>query len=102
MDLRICHVNQGEYYDVCNVEFAKDGDIKKKCASDAAKVMLEGKCILDQIARLSKLKKDKVKDLEVFNMQFCGKVYFLLKFIWSSPNYCFNFRFERGCYQHSV
>lgn len=40
MDLRICHVNQGEYYDVCNVEFAKDGDIKKKmrfgcCEGDA-------------------------------------------------------------------
>ncbi|CAO3698426.1 unnamed protein product [Rhizopus stolonifer] len=72
VDLRICFQYQGRLYDVCNVEFARNGDIEKKCVSDAAKVILEGKCILDQIVKIAKLDNDDAKELQVLNLQFCG------------------------------
>lgn len=72
VDLRICLSYEGKLYDVCNVEFARNGDIQKKCVSDATKVMLEGKCILDQIVRLAKLDDDSAKELQILNLQFCG------------------------------
>ncbi|KAG2231837.1 hypothetical protein INT48_005620 [Thamnidium elegans] len=71
VDLRICLHYKELFYDVCNVEFARNGDIEKKCVSDATKVMLEGKCILDQIVKLAKLDDD-AKELQVLNLQFCG------------------------------
>ncbi|GAA5811357.1 hypothetical protein MFLAVUS_004791 [Mucor flavus] len=74
VDLRVCFQNEGKYYDVCSVEFARDGDIERKCVSDAAKVTLEGKCILDQTVEIAKVDDDDAKELQVLNLQFCGKI----------------------------
>lgn len=51
----------------------RNGNIEKKCASNVAKVTLEGKCILDQIIKIAKLDNDNAKELQVLNLQFYGK-----------------------------
>ncbi|RCH91805.1 hypothetical protein CU098_005026, partial [Rhizopus stolonifer] len=50
----------------------RNGNIEKKCASNVAKVTLEGKCILDQIIKIAKLDNDNAKELQVLNLQFYG------------------------------
>lgn len=45
------------------MEFAKNGDIEEKCVSDAAKAMLEGKRIWDQIVKTAKINSKEAKEL---------------------------------------
>ncbi|KAI9313439.1 hypothetical protein BX666DRAFT_688503 [Dichotomocladium elegans] len=59
-------------YDLAKIEFAKNGDISRKTISDGAKVMLEGKCIIDQLAKVCKLDRKRAQKLRVMNMQICG------------------------------
>ncbi|KAI9313443.1 hypothetical protein BX666DRAFT_1976560 [Dichotomocladium elegans] len=59
-------------YDLAKVEFAKNGDIRRKTISDGAKVMLEGKCIIDQLVKVCKLDRKRAQKLRVMNMQVCG------------------------------
>ncbi|KAG2234748.1 hypothetical protein INT48_000097 [Thamnidium elegans] len=59
VDLRICLHYKERLYDVCNVEFARNEDVEKKCVPDATKI--------------AKLDDDDPKELQVLNLQFCGK-----------------------------
>lgn len=79
VDLRVCLKHGDKLFDACNIEFARNGEIERKNVTDAAKIMIEGKCILDQIVKVGKLAKDKAKCVEVLNAQFCGN--FILQYI---------------------
>ncbi|KAL0075029.1 hypothetical protein J3Q64DRAFT_1826215 [Phycomyces blakesleeanus] len=70
--LRICLKHDGKLFDVCNIEISRNGDMERKTLTDTAKVMLEGKCILDQVVKIGILKGDQAKDVEVLNAQLCG------------------------------
>ncbi|KAI9313447.1 hypothetical protein BX666DRAFT_1976591, partial [Dichotomocladium elegans] len=59
-------------YDLANAEFAKNGGMSRKNISDGAKVMLEGKCIIDQLVKVCKLDWKRAQKLRVMNMQVCG------------------------------
>jgi hypothetical protein len=77
VDLRTCFKHNNNLYDVCNIEFARNGDVEKKCLSDATKLALGGKCILDQIAKVGKLDVEEANSLQVYNLQFCGKLLYI-------------------------
>ncbi|KAF7720480.1 hypothetical protein EC973_008186 [Apophysomyces ossiformis] len=72
VDLRLVIHRSNKWYDVANMEFAKNGDVVKKNVSDAAKFMVEGKCILDQIVRIARLSEEKAKKICVVNLQICA------------------------------
>jgi hypothetical protein len=74
VDTRICITNNGTDYDLANIEYAKSGDVERKCASDLAKTIVEGTCILDSIAKIADLSHEEAKKVSVLNLQFCGKV----------------------------
>jgi hypothetical protein len=73
VDIRICITNNGTDYDLANIEYAKSGDVERKCASDLAKTIVEGKCILDSIIKIADLSHEQAKKITVLNLRFCGK-----------------------------
>jgi hypothetical protein len=74
VDTRICITNNDIHYDLANIEYAKSGDVERKCASDLAKTIVEGKCILDSIIKIADLNHEEAKKVTVLNLQFCGKI----------------------------
>jgi hypothetical protein len=59
-------------YDVANCEVAKDGKVDKT-TSDNAKLLVEGKLILDEIAKTCQMNFKDAKRLKVVNLQISGK-----------------------------
>ncbi|ORX54935.1 hypothetical protein DM01DRAFT_1407004 [Hesseltinella vesiculosa] len=73
VDLRLIYTTPDQKsYDVANCEFARSGDMRKKVVTDNTKLIVEGKCILDDIAIKSKSGLDNAKKLTVVNLQVCG------------------------------
>lgn len=73
MDLRLVLINDQTEYDLANCEFTKSGDIQRKVVTDNAKILVEGKCIMDSLVLNGRLSHEEAKKIQVVNLQACGK-----------------------------
>lgn len=61
-----------ENYDIANIEFKKNGEDVRSVKEDAAKVLVEGKTILNCLSRCHNLDLQGTKKMKVVVGQFCG------------------------------
>ncbi|CEG84776.1 hypothetical protein RMATCC62417_18533 [Rhizopus microsporus] len=72
VDLRICMTLYSENYDIANIEFKKNGEDVRSIKEDAAKVLVEGKTILNCLSQCHNLDLQETKKMKVIVGQFCG------------------------------
>lgn len=59
-------------YDITNIEFKKNGGDIRATKEDAAKVLVEGKTILNSLSQYHNLNLQETKNIKVVVGQFCG------------------------------
>ncbi|KAG1049013.1 hypothetical protein G6F43_008637 [Rhizopus delemar] len=69
VDLRLCITMNSKHYDLANIEFKKDGNSMKE---DEAKVLVEGKTVLNCLSKYHDLDIYEAKKLKVIVGRFCG------------------------------
>ncbi|CEG73464.1 hypothetical protein RMATCC62417_08843 [Rhizopus microsporus] len=72
VDLRICLMLYSDKYDITNIEFKKNGGDIRATKEDAAKVLVEGKTILNSLSQYHNLNLQETKNIKVVVGQFCG------------------------------
>ncbi|EIE90535.1 hypothetical protein RO3G_15246 [Rhizopus delemar RA 99-880] len=69
VDLRLCITMNSKHNDLANIEFKKDGNSMKE---DEAKVLVEGKTVLNCLSKYHDLDIYEAKKLKVIVGRFCG------------------------------
>ncbi|KAL0074507.1 hypothetical protein F4703DRAFT_1798956 [Phycomyces blakesleeanus] len=72
VDLRLCLSVEGKNHNISNIEFKKQGKEQRLVKTDACKVLLEAKSILNSIIKRSSLSLKVAKKRIIINGQVCG------------------------------
>ncbi|KAI8387547.1 hypothetical protein BD560DRAFT_119291 [Blakeslea trispora] len=72
VDLRLCLEFDKKMYDISNIEFKKNGNEPGQVKKDGAKVLNEGKSILNRLIEEYNLDFEEAKEKKIFVAQICG------------------------------
>lgn len=75
VDLRLCLNYGGKLYDLSNIEFKKNGNEQKLVKADSAKVLIEGKTIMNKLFEIYNVDFQEATKMKIVVGQACGNIY---------------------------
>ncbi|KAG1468509.1 hypothetical protein G6F56_003792 [Rhizopus delemar] len=72
VDLRLCLNYGGKLYDLSNIEFKKNGNEQKLVKADSAKVLIEGKTIMNKLFEIYNVDFQEATKMKIVVGQACG------------------------------
>lgn len=96
VDLRLCVTINNKNYDISNIEFKKNGNDARLVREDQAKVLSEGKLIINQLCKVHNLSLEEGLKKKAVVGQIRGNIYnlsgfmtvSLIKFSQGSKQFC--------------